>query len=1427
MSKKILGLDLGTNSIGWAIVKENDATKQIVAAGSRIIPMDAKLMGDFESGNSISETGARTQARGIRRLYERHLLRRERLNRVLRILNYLPKHYTDQLNQYGQIPPSAEPKIAWNDQGQFVFEQAFQEMVLEFKQIHPDLFANGKVIPRDWTIYYLRKKALSQPISGQELAWILHQFNSKRGYNQSRNEIEDEKPTERKELCSLRVVRVSKTDEVSKGKTWYEIELENGWIYRRQSAYPIDWEGKARDFIVTTKLNEDGSDQLDKEGRVKRSLSAPGEDDWGLRKIKTEHDIQGSQKTLGAYIYDALLTNPNQKVLGQLVRTVDRKFYKQELYQILKKQKEFLPELTNKALYKEAVQALYLQNDAYRTSISSRDFTYLLVEDVLFYQRPLRSKKSLINECPHEYRIYTDENGVDHRQYLKCISKSHPLYEEFRVWQFVNNLRIYASEDELTQQELPIDRRALAEWLLTQKEVDQKKLLTCLYKKAIKGKSWNYVADKSYTMAPTHAVIQKAYGNPEQVADLPYEAIWHVMYSVSDKQQFEKAIQRYASKNGLGEKFVQVLCKQKSFSPEYGAYSEKATRKLLQLMRIYKDGEITFDPSTEQRIEHILTGEEDATISKQVRNKCANLKDKSAFQGLPVWLAEYVVYDVSKNDTKWSSPDDIDTYLQEFRLHSLNNPIVEQVVKETLRVVRDIWKEQGTIDEIHLEMGRDLKLPAQKRKQILQRNLENEKANEAARQKLMDEHILHPSLADIRKYILWQEQGMRSPYTGEPIPFSALYTEAYEIEHVIPQSRYFDDSMTNKVVCEAEVNRLKDRQLGHEFIVAHHGERVTLTGGKVVTIFNEGEYKSFVKETFKSNCSKQEKMLLDEIPDQFIARQLNDSRYISNLMRGLLSNIVREQDPATGLYEPEATSKNLIVSNGSVTDRLKKDWGINGVWDRIILPRFERLNQLLDTTQYTTLRNGHMEPCVPDEQRGSFQKKRIDHRHHAMDAIVIACATRSHVALLSNENATASKEQQRYDLNHKLREIDHVTANGHTVFGAFKQPWDTFLPDVEQVLGDIIVSFKQNLRVINKSNNRSLRYQDGKKVLVSQTKGDNWAVRKPMHKETVFGLVNLQTKRTVNLHSALQQIDRIVEPDLRKKLRQLVIEGKDEKQIKHYFESEKEIWSDINLQKIEVYAYTLEMGERYFASRSAIDVTFDEKTIGKVTDLSIQKILLAHLAANGNDPQQAFSADGIERMNANIQELNGGIPHKPIYKVRLCEKADKFAVGQTGAKSRKFVEAAKGTNLFFAIYVTLDKENKEVRSFVTVPLQIVIDSQKEGQKNWRAVLDRKIHEAALVKEDATLKYILSPGDLVYVPEGQETLDWYNRENIYKMVSGSGTDWYFVPVNVASTIVNKVEYGLLNKISRTSSGDVIKETCIPINVDRLGKIISVK
>src|SRR5690606_9690867 len=99
--KRILGLDLGTNSIGWALIEQDFDNRRgsILGLGSRIIPMSQDILDNFGAGKpSKTQTSERTGYRSVRRLRERHLLRRERLHRVLNILNFLPKHYSSQID---------------------------------------------------------------------------------------------------------------------------------------------------------------------------------------------------------------------------------------------------------------------------------------------------------------------------------------------------------------------------------------------------------------------------------------------------------------------------------------------------------------------------------------------------------------------------------------------------------------------------------------------------------------------------------------------------------------------------------------------------------------------------------------------------------------------------------------------------------------------------------------------------------------------------------------------------------------------------------------------------------------------------------------------------------------------------------------------------------------------------------------------------------------------------------------------------------------------------------------------------------------------------------------------------------------------------------------------------------------------------------
>ncbi len=164
--------------------------------------MDLATMSDFEKGNTKSQTAERTRYRGVRRLRERSLLRRERLHRVLNIIGFLPEHYAEKIGwnrddnkTYGKFIDYSEPKLQWkeidNGDFDFLFKSSYNEMLSDFTKHQPLLLSDDKKVPYDWTIYYLRKKALTEKISKEELAWVLLNFNKKRGYYQLREEDEE------------------------------------------------------------------------------------------------------------------------------------------------------------------------------------------------------------------------------------------------------------------------------------------------------------------------------------------------------------------------------------------------------------------------------------------------------------------------------------------------------------------------------------------------------------------------------------------------------------------------------------------------------------------------------------------------------------------------------------------------------------------------------------------------------------------------------------------------------------------------------------------------------------------------------------------------------------------------------------------------------------------------------------------------------------------------------------------------------------------------------------------------------------------------------------------------------------------------------------------------------------------------------------
>lgn len=154
--KKVLGLDIGTNSIGWAFIETNAYENpevldgRIIQLGSRIIPMDGDAMNKFESGNPESKAAGRRQARGARRLNQRYKIRRTRLLRALKILGWIP----------GEFPMEFKSLAHHSINNYFPYSEELKKEAAEYFNLVGSKTTKGKdfEIPDDWLIYFLKSR---------------------------------------------------------------------------------------------------------------------------------------------------------------------------------------------------------------------------------------------------------------------------------------------------------------------------------------------------------------------------------------------------------------------------------------------------------------------------------------------------------------------------------------------------------------------------------------------------------------------------------------------------------------------------------------------------------------------------------------------------------------------------------------------------------------------------------------------------------------------------------------------------------------------------------------------------------------------------------------------------------------------------------------------------------------------------------------------------------------------------------------------------------------------------------------------------------------------------------------------------------------------------------------------------------------------
>lgn len=1420
--KLILGLDIGTNSIGWALIELDiqNHSGRILGLGSRIIPMEGREK-DFEAGTSVSKTADRRQARTARRLLQRYKLRRGRLIKVFKMLGWFPESFPENFKELS--------KFNINDHIPFS-ERTIAEARTAF---------NTDNISTDWIIYFLRTKALSQNISLAELARIIYHLNQRRGFKSSRKDKKDEDQNEEvkyplrvKSIEIVKINSITQSDEKSKYGQIFHLNATSadktsytGTIARRTKP---EWENTEIELELTRIISKNGEERVE--------FRLPDRTDWEKMKVALEKDIKESGLFPGEYHFKRLLQDRNYRIKD---RVIDRSFYQQELDAIWKKQSEFHPELSDTSKLEMIARELYKHNEAKQKEIAESDLLRLVKNDIIYYQRDLKSQKHLIGECNYEKRY--DAAGKAYG--VKVAPKSSPSFQEFRIWQDIHNLRVIRLEKkidgktcfEIDETSNYLDHECKSRLF---RLFDSREKITCsaiLKELNLSDKTHrlNYPADKEFKGNETKATFRKVFRKHKYEAEgeailndkNKFEAFWHILYSLRDERHVENAVKKHF---GFTDELAKHLSRLPEFPSQYASYSAKAINKLLSLIRCGEQwNQKSIPVKIQERIEKIITGEVAEEVSLRTREKIAEWEKKNRkltsitdFNGLPLWLAAYVVYGrhaERENEGKYEKDDAIKL----IEHGELRNPIVEQVTNETLQVIKEIWKQYGKQpDKIHIELARDLKKNAEERQKINEQNTKNEsdrkrivailkelrnanpdsmsdidrlrlweETGNAEARNTVPKFSKEPTKAEIEKYKLWGEQNHISPYTGRAIPLSKLFTPAYQIEHIIPRSRYFDDSFANKTICEAEVNSFKDNSTAMQMINEHGGREIEYKGKKF-KLLSPDDYIEYIKKSF--NGKKKKHFLSESVPNGFIERQLNDTRYIGRKLGELLHPIAKEE---------------VVFTIGQITSDLKAKWGLNRVWKEILKPRFERL-EVITGEQLIDFDNTHNDIHFKKEY------KRIDHRHHALDALVIACTTRSHIQYLSTLNSQSDdpSEKQKYNylVKSKVRE--------------FKLPWDTFTKEARESLQEIVVSHKNRTRVITKGFNLYTKWtlDNGKwvKKPVKQEKGKLISVRKSMFKEPL-GIVHLAECRPVVVKQAVEtQFNylakyqsklqpRIANKELRNSINTLIrnCEFDLEKTLKFIKANPLKDKNGVELKKIDLLEFN-----SYSAKRRTLNKDFKESTIQSIPywkHSKLARVLLDHLNSFNGDSTVAFTGEGLELLAKKWG--------KPINKITIYEE-----VGNKINFKGKLVEADKGSNMFFAMDENIG--TGERTNMRTIPLLEVI----ERKANGLPIIDEKPGYRTIV---------LSPNDLVYVPEPGENvraIDWEKdkkriSERIYKVVSFTGTECQFLPHYVSALILpydsktKKGEFGSLNKSERSLDNILIKKVCVKVSADKLGNI----
>lgn len=1214
MRKKILGLDLGTTSIGWAVVNEDEdyTNSNIEDIGVRIIPLSIDEITDFEKGKPISTNASRTLARSARRNLQRYKLRRDHLKKVLLSNSII----------------SDNTKLA--EDGSFSTFQTLKERAL----------------------------AATEKISLDAFARVLFTINKKRGYKSSRKAKSTD---EGHVIDGMSIAKRLYEEKITPGELAYQLLKEGKKVlpefYRSDLLTEFEKVWAVQKSHHADILTEDFKKALNGKGQRQTATLF-----WTTYQFNTA-DIKGSrdEKKLKTYEWRAMavhqklekealatvitsINNDINQSSGYLGEISDRSkilFFNnitvgQYLYQQIKESPH--TKLKGQVFYRQDYLDEFeriWETQAKFHEILTPELKSEIRDIIIFYQRSLKSQKGLLSFCEFEVKEKEIENNgkiVIQKIGPKVAPKSSPLFQEFKIWQILNHLEL---RNKITKEKSCLDQDTKvmvfeelnikggmtanqflkfigykeSEWEVNYKNLEGNRTNKVLYNAFLKileeegysedftkGKNQDDIDVSSLSMSGVEIkkMIKEIFDilgiNTEilefnaELGDSHFDKqksyqFWHLLYSIGDdiKKHAQEDLDLYGSSDtGLRKK----ICENFGFKPsharilsevvfedDYGNLSSKAMRKIFPFVK-----DLPFDKAClEAKYNHSKS-----SLTKE-ENEQRELKEKLAI--------------LKKNE--------------------LRNPVVEKILNQMVNVVNslvDKYKNKYNqdafhFDEIRIELSRELKKNAQERAELTANVNAAKIAHEKIVKILQSEFgVSNPSRNDIIRYKLYEElknNGYKDLYTNRYISKEQLFSKEIDVDHIIPQMLLFDDSFSNKTLCFKSVNIEKGNKTANDYIKNKFGDSEYLEFKKRIEDLYQKGLKNPTEGISKAKFLKLQKEET-EIGEGFIERDLREGQYIAKKAKELLHQITRR----------------VVSTSGEITAKLRQDWDLMNVMQEINYPKYK----MLGLVESFETKDKQIKERIKD------WTKRDDHRHHAVDALVIAFTRPAYIQFLNHLNARKN-EKDKYHATIKGIEINHTiqVLEGSSKKRKFKLPFENFRSEAKNHIESIIVSFKAKNKVVTKNRN-IIKVKNDSIVKTELTP------RGQLHKESVYGKYHFYNKKEEKIGAGftIEKAQSVANPTYRKLLLDRL--AKNDNDPKKAFTGKNSLSKNpiiINEKEnlhLPEKVILVNLEEDYSIRKVVSPDNFkDEKSFEKILDQKVKEILIQRFHNYGGDAKKAFS----------------------------------------------------------------------------------------------------------------------------------------------------------------------------------------------------------